>query len=159
MELHISYLGGMCSHGSSLLNASALFHCCCRRCNARRLAPLSEGRIDQDGTLMCSYHGWQFNGQGACTRIPQIGDEKAHATACSSNRSCVASYPVKVDRLMSSDLQFPVCIATVGCCFLLCVLQQLQPHHGQQVPFSVNCCYCCCDVMTLGSRWSSVGVA
>eukprot|EP00878_Enallax_costatus_P015898 GHUV01016666.1.p1 GENE.GHUV01016666.1~~GHUV01016666.1.p1 ORF type:complete len:203 (+),score=34.80 GHUV01016666.1:201-809(+) len=61
-----------------------------------RLAPLSEGRIDADGTLMCSYHGWQFNGQGACTRIPQIGDDKAHATACSSKKSCVASYPVKV---------------------------------------------------------------
>lgn len=26
-------------------------------CDQRRLAPLSEGRIDADGTLMCSYHG------------------------------------------------------------------------------------------------------
>lgn len=27
-----------------------------------RLAPLSEGRIDeQTGQLMCSYHGWQFD--------------------------------------------------------------------------------------------------
>ncbi|WIA09707.1 hypothetical protein OEZ85_009091 [Tetradesmus obliquus] len=60
-----------------------------------RLAPLSEGRIDANGTLMCSYHGWEFNGAGACTRIPQIGDERAHATACASQRSCVASYPVK----------------------------------------------------------------
>eukprot|EP00879_Flechtneria_rotunda_P013512 GHRR01014109.1.p1 GENE.GHRR01014109.1~~GHRR01014109.1.p1 ORF type:complete len:485 (+),score=156.42 GHRR01014109.1:529-1983(+) len=60
-----------------------------------RLAPLSEGRIDTDGTLMCSYHGWQFDAQGSCTKIPQIGDAKAAATACSNNRSCVASYPVK----------------------------------------------------------------
>ncbi len=26
-----------------------------------RLAPLSEGRIDESGNLMCSYHGWQFD--------------------------------------------------------------------------------------------------
>ncbi len=37
-----------------------------------RLAPLSEGRIDeQTGNLMCSYHGWQFDQQGICTCIPQ----------------------------------------------------------------------------------------
>ncbi|MEN9566536.1 MAG: hypothetical protein RLZZ69_1732, partial [Cyanobacteriota bacterium] len=36
-----------------------------------RLAPLSEGRIDDSGNLMCSYHGWQFNTRGDCTRIPQ----------------------------------------------------------------------------------------
>ncbi|MDJ0650356.1 MAG: Rieske 2Fe-2S domain-containing protein [Xenococcaceae cyanobacterium MO_188.B19] len=37
-----------------------------------RLAPLSEGIIDQDtGNLMCSYHGWQFDEQGVCKRIPQ----------------------------------------------------------------------------------------
>ena len=40
-----------------------------------RLAPLSEGRIDEDtGNLMCSYHGWQFDKQGVCTRIPQADD-------------------------------------------------------------------------------------
>ncbi len=43
-----------------------------------RLAPLSEGRLESDGTLQCAYHGWTFNGEGACTRIPQLkGDEKA----------------------------------------------------------------------------------
>lgn len=37
-----------------------------------RLAPLSEGRIDEKtGNLMCSYHGWQFDEQGICTCIPQ----------------------------------------------------------------------------------------
>lgn len=43
---------------------------------------------------MCSYHGWQFNGSGSCTKIPQIGDAKAQATAVNSERSCVKSYPV-----------------------------------------------------------------
>ncbi|KAJ8748934.1 hypothetical protein K2173_013370 [Erythroxylum novogranatense] len=36
-----------------------------------RLAPLSEGRIDQWGRLQCVYHGWCFNGSGDCKSIPQ----------------------------------------------------------------------------------------
>ncbi len=38
-----------------------------------RLAPLSEGRIDEKtGCLSCSYHGWEFDESGDCTRIPQL---------------------------------------------------------------------------------------
>ena len=37
-----------------------------------RLAPLSEGRIEtKTGNLMCSYHGWEFNENGICQRVPQ----------------------------------------------------------------------------------------
>lgn len=37
-----------------------------------RLAPLSEGRIDdKTGHLQCCYHGWQFDEKGTCTVIPQ----------------------------------------------------------------------------------------
>lgn len=36
-----------------------------------RLAPLSDGRIDQKGRLQCVYHGWCFNGSGDCKLIPQ----------------------------------------------------------------------------------------
>ena len=36
-----------------------------------RLAPLSDGRIDQWGRLQCAYHGWCFNGSGNCKFIPQ----------------------------------------------------------------------------------------
>jgi len=40
-----------------------------------RLAPFSEGRIDEHGCLQCCYHGWSFSGDGTCTRIPQaLGD-------------------------------------------------------------------------------------
>lgn len=39
-----------------------------------RLVPLSEGRIAENGSLECAYHGWQFSGCGACTAIPQGGD-------------------------------------------------------------------------------------
>ncbi|KAF6253987.1 hypothetical protein COO60DRAFT_1703552 [Scenedesmus sp. NREL 46B-D3] len=60
-----------------------------------RLAPLSEGRIESDGTLQCSYHGWRFNSSGKCTEIPQAIDAKAKAVACSSSRSCVTAYPTQ----------------------------------------------------------------
>jgi len=37
-----------------------------------RLAPLSEGRINDQGDIECPYHGWSFDGEtGACTSIPQ----------------------------------------------------------------------------------------
>lgn len=53
-----------------------------------RLAPLSEGRIEADGTLMCSYHGWQFNGQGGCTRIPQV---RCACICATSTHHCFSS--------------------------------------------------------------------
>jgi phenylpropionate dioxygenase-like ring-hydroxylating dioxygenase large terminal subunit len=43
------------------------------RCPHRH-AKLSKGWIDQ-GQLLCGYHGWTFNGEGRCTRIPQKGDD------------------------------------------------------------------------------------
>ncbi|CAL8461986.1 g1517 [Coccomyxa elongata] len=62
-----------------------------------RLAPLSEGRIEpSDGTLMCSYHGWRFDGDGKCTDIPQSLDAKANAAAYTNPRSCAVSHPTKV---------------------------------------------------------------
>ena len=55
-----------------------------------RLAPLSEGRIAEDGLLECPYHGWAFTGEGACDRIPQQPDGgKAQGSA----RACVRSFP------------------------------------------------------------------
>ena len=38
-----------------------------------RMARLSQGRVAGGGAvLQCSYHGWEFDGAGACTRIPQV---------------------------------------------------------------------------------------
>ncbi|NJR50331.1 MAG: Rieske 2Fe-2S domain-containing protein [Leptolyngbyaceae cyanobacterium CSU_1_3] len=55
-----------------------------------RLAPLSEGRIAEDGLLECPYHGWAFEGDGTCDRIPQ---QPSDSTAHYSKRACVASLP------------------------------------------------------------------
>lgn len=54
-----------------------------------RLAPLSEGRIAEDGLLECPYHGWAFQGDGKCDHIPQ---QPEGTLAHESKRACVASY-------------------------------------------------------------------
>ena len=38
------------------------------RCPHRNY-PLSQGRVD-DGHLVCPYHGWRFDGDGACVEVP-----------------------------------------------------------------------------------------
>lgn len=55
-----------------------------------RLAPLSQGRINEAGLLECPYHGWTFSGTGQCDRIPQ---QVEGANAAASKRACVASLP------------------------------------------------------------------
>ncbi|QSV63967.1 MAG: Rieske 2Fe-2S domain-containing protein [Dolichospermum sp. DL01] len=59
-----------------------------------RLAPLSEGRIeDKTGNLMCSYHGWEFNENGICQRVPQA--ENPEIIAKNQDNFCVISFPVR----------------------------------------------------------------
>jgi phenylpropionate dioxygenase-like ring-hydroxylating dioxygenase large terminal subunit len=41
------------------------------RCPHRR-CPLSLGRTES-GVLQCAYHGWRFDGDGACLEIPALG--------------------------------------------------------------------------------------
>jgi phenylpropionate dioxygenase-like ring-hydroxylating dioxygenase large terminal subunit len=55
-----------------------------------RLAPLSEGRIAEDGLLECPYHGWAFRGDGSCDRIPQ---QVEGSTAHESKRACAIALP------------------------------------------------------------------
>jgi phenylpropionate dioxygenase-like ring-hydroxylating dioxygenase large terminal subunit len=58
-----------------------------------RLAPLSEGRINEDGWLECPYHGWAFSGTGKCEIIPQQAEGTKAET---SQRACVNSLPTTV---------------------------------------------------------------
>ena len=59
-----------------------------------RLAPLSEGRIDEKtGHLMCSYHGWQFDPQGVCIHIPQA--EEPDLIAEKREYYCVKALPTQ----------------------------------------------------------------
>ncbi|WVZ61030.1 hypothetical protein U9M48_010967 [Paspalum notatum var. saurae] len=67
-----------------------VFHDAC----PHRLAPLSEGRIDGKGRLQCAYHGWCFDGAGACRFIPQA--PALGPPVHTNSRACVASYPCVV---------------------------------------------------------------
>lgn len=58
-----------------------------------RQVPLSEGRVEADGTLLCAYHAWRFNGEGQCVRIPQAMDAATEASHCANPRSRPTAYP------------------------------------------------------------------
>ncbi|WP_413175969.1 Rieske 2Fe-2S domain-containing protein [Anabaena azotica] len=61
-----------------------------------KLARLSLGKINADGNLMCRHHGWCFNSEGKCTKIPMLAGSEAEETACKSERSQITTYPTKV---------------------------------------------------------------
>ncbi|CAI8616336.1 unnamed protein product [Vicia faba] len=63
-----------------------------------RLAPLSEGRIDEGGNLQCSYHGWSFDGSGGCAMIPQASPEGPESRAVRSHRACATRFPTLVSQ-------------------------------------------------------------
>ena len=54
--------------------ASALLDRC-----AHRNAPLSLGQVDDAGRIACPYHGWRFDGGGACREVPGLLDGGDHA--------------------------------------------------------------------------------
>ena len=50
-------------------------------------AHLGGGEV-RDGTVVCPYHGWRYDGSGACIEIP-------YSDARIPPRACVRSYPVR----------------------------------------------------------------
>lgn len=61
-----------------------------------RGVPLSEGKIWEDGTLMCSYHGWRFRGEdGAACEVPQAASKEAKDDICKNCRSKANAYLTK----------------------------------------------------------------
>ena len=86
----VAWNDGVTVDGTKQLGQWRVFEDAC----PHRLGPLSEGRVEEDGNLLCSYHGWRFDGDGACASLPyaQSGVEKR---LCGSCRSRVASYPAR----------------------------------------------------------------
>ena len=60
-----------------------------------RLAPLSEGRVEADGTLLCAYHAWRFDPSGACAAIPQAKDADTETRHRSRPQACATAYPTQ----------------------------------------------------------------
>jgi phenylpropionate dioxygenase-like ring-hydroxylating dioxygenase large terminal subunit len=50
------------------------------RCPHRNF-PLARGHVLESGALQCGYHGWQFDGSGACRGVPGLMGEAADAKA------------------------------------------------------------------------------
>jgi phenylpropionate dioxygenase-like ring-hydroxylating dioxygenase large terminal subunit len=69
--------------------------CCFEDRCPHRLVPLSEGRVEADGTLLCAYHAWRFNAEGKCVSIPQSKDPETEAKNCSNSKSCAVVYPTQ----------------------------------------------------------------
>jgi len=58
-----------------------------------RLAPLSEGRVEKDGTLLCAYHAWRFDGDGNCTQMPQASNQREEERIKKNKLSCAIARP------------------------------------------------------------------
>lgn len=56
-----------------------------------RSARLSGGWVDQ-GNLVCPYHGWTYNGVGACVRIPQMPTKKPSERIVVGHYRCQTKY-------------------------------------------------------------------
>ncbi|KAH9615249.1 hypothetical protein KSS87_013708 [Heliosperma pusillum] len=69
-------------------DAAGEFRCYEDRC-PHRLAKLSEGQL-VDGRLECLYHGWQFEGDGKCVKIPQLP-----SGAKIPKQACLKTYEVR----------------------------------------------------------------
>lgn len=72
-------------------DGSGILQCYEDRC-PHRAAKLSEGQLT-DGRLECLYHGWQFEGDGKCVKIPQLP-----SGAKIPNAACVKSYEITISQ-------------------------------------------------------------
>jgi phenylpropionate dioxygenase-like ring-hydroxylating dioxygenase large terminal subunit len=68
-------------HGKAAVLADTCVH---------RGGALGGGKCKDDGTIQCPYHGWRFNRDGLCTRIPSLGIK-----AKIPPRARVDAYPVQ----------------------------------------------------------------
>ena len=66
-----------------------------------RLVPLSEGRVEPSrGILQCAYHGWEFDADGSCARIPQLSeiDGGPSSAAVMNPRACATAFPTRTEQ-------------------------------------------------------------
>jgi phenylpropionate dioxygenase-like ring-hydroxylating dioxygenase large terminal subunit len=74
-------------------DSAGKIHClsdvCCHRGGALHRGAVHLGTPKGD-CIACPYHGWEFNTEGACTKIPAVGEEIAVP-----KRARIDSYPVQ----------------------------------------------------------------
>eukprot|EP00633_Aureoumbra_lagunensis_P009995 CAMPEP_0197311126 /NCGR_PEP_ID=MMETSP0891-20130614/9643_1 /TAXON_ID=44058 ORGANISM="Aureoumbra lagunensis, Strain CCMP1510" /NCGR_SAMPLE_ID=MMETSP0891 /ASSEMBLY_ACC=CAM_ASM_000534 /LENGTH=426 /DNA_ID=CAMNT_0042797089 /DNA_START=160 /DNA_END=1440 /DNA_ORIENTATION=+ len=62
-----------------------------------RLGPLSEGVVQTDGTLLCSYHAWGFDGSGSCVHLPYSDENKRQRHKNNPRAQCNAFPTLELD--------------------------------------------------------------
>lgn len=68
-----------------------------------RGAALSLGCV-KDGNLVCPYHGWEYNSEGACTKIPQLPEGKSIPKKAKAEKyGCMEKYGFVWVNLENSD--------------------------------------------------------
>jgi phenylpropionate dioxygenase-like ring-hydroxylating dioxygenase large terminal subunit len=83
---------------------AALRNRCCHR-----TAKLSKGRVEGEN-IACGYHGWQYNTQGDCVKIPQQPDQMIPAGARVPAFHCAEKYGyiwVALDEPLAPILDIP----------------------------------------------------
>jgi len=60
-----------------------------------RKVPLSEGRIENDGSLLCSYHAWRFDGDGNLVDAPQLDGDSPAMDGLKRRAGC-SGFPARV---------------------------------------------------------------
>ena len=68
-----------------------------------RRAPLSTGKVvppdadseSSESSLACRYHGWEYDAQGSCTKIPMQIPPSSESSSGPTSRIRVLSYPVR----------------------------------------------------------------
>lgn len=98
----VELLDPHCPHAVQLLGMDLVlwrdgqeqWHCFKDAC-PHRLAPLSEGRVEADGTLLCAYHAWKFEGDGHCVNIPQSKDAATAEKHQANPKACAIAYPIQ----------------------------------------------------------------
>ena len=56
---------------------------------------MSEGRVEDDGSLMCSYHAWRWEGDGQLAVVPQAHGSELERIKKNPKSNC-NSFPTKV---------------------------------------------------------------
>lgn len=59
-------------------------------------APLSEGRVEEDGSLLCSYHGWRWEGDGNLAAVPHTDSKSELQRIIDNPKSSCNAFPTKV---------------------------------------------------------------
>lgn len=90
---NIMFLGNNCV----LWNSNGTWSFLDDKCPHRGV-PLSEGRVESNGELLCSYHAWTFDKEGQCTSIPQTESKLKEDTIKTSTKACVKQYPLRIEQ-------------------------------------------------------------